>query len=253
MKKLFLMFFVFMLLVSTWFAYDVQPWDNALLTKIYDRIDEKMITDHHDLLMLEDSMNYLMMKYWTTEKNRYFLEKIQEYLIERLYYATTSSTFVCLQENVQNNDTVTITYMLTTEEWKTISLSKWEYTLEETAPLLFNPGSGNLIEWIETSVLWMKVNERKWVDISYRNAYWSYAEALVIKLPRQLVEQISEHELAVDQRVHMSILIDGKLVKKEGFIKEIGTESVIVNFNKPLAWHDITGMIKLENLFKHCS
>lgn len=253
MKKLTLLLIASLLFIGSWFAYEVQPWDNALLTKIYDRIDAKFVSSHNDLLAVEQSMDYIMLRYGTSDKNTYFLEKIQNYLREKLYRATDASVFVCLDAVVQNNDTVTISYSLMTEEWITISLSKGEYTMMETTEILFNPGNWQLIEWINEEVLWLSEWKTTWVAISHRDAYGWYVDWLRIVLPRQAVEQISQDALVIDQRVHMNIELNWKTVKKEGFIKEIGTESVLVDFNEPLAWHWILWTITVESLFKNCN
>lgn len=252
MKKTLLLLIIGLFFTTPAFTYDIQPWDNALLTKIYDRIDEKMIADYDDMLVLEQSMDYLMLRYGNSEKNEYFLTKIHDYLRERLYRATSSSTFVCINEHTQNNDTVTISYNLTTEEGKNISLSKGEYTLQETTDLLFNPGKWSVPEGVEEAVLWMKLYETTWVAISHRDAYGSHDWHLLIELPRQAVEEISPQTLEIDQRVTMNILVWWKTMKKEWFIKEITIESVLVDFNEPLAGHGLLWVITIEWLFKSC-
>lgn len=72
-----------------------------MLTKIYDRIDQKMITNVDDLVAIHDLMPLLILQYGHSEKNTYFLSKIDEYLVERLYRATSAPTFSCIAERVQ--------------------------------------------------------------------------------------------------------------------------------------------------------
>ncbi len=252
MKKILLSLLVLPVFFWTWFTYEVQQWDNTLLTKIYDQIDNKLVTHPQSLVLIDENMPQLQVKYWTSEKNTYFLTKIWDYIKERLYVWVDADSFVCLQEKVQNQDTVTISYNLMTEEWINISLSKWEYTLQDTTPLLFNPWSWSIIEGIEREVLWMKMSQRKGVRISHREAYWSEDTGLFVTLPRQAVENISETSLKIDQRVHMNIVINWVASKRQWFIKEIWTESVIIDFNRPLAGHWIIWLIQIDNLFKNC-
>jgi len=253
MKKIILFCIACTVFLSQWFAYDIQPGDNALLNTIYNKIDEKTQSNPDSMVKLYNALPYLTLKYATSEKDYYFLDKIKEYLTERLFAATNSSQFICFHEYVQNNDTVTISYDLVTDEWKNISLSKGEYTLQETNDILFNPGNWKFIQWIEYEVLWLTQWARKWVEIQARNAYWSHEKSLVVALPRHEVEKISSELLEIDQRIHMYVIYQWNAVKMQGFIKNIWTESVLIDFNEPLAWHALLWVLKVESLFKHCN
>lgn len=252
MKKIVSLGIVLLATISFVWAYSVQPWDNALLTKIYDRIDEVYSVDYTKLTRLHELMDYLILKYGTTEKNKYFFDKIADYTKERLFRAVTSSKFICLDEYIQEWDSVTIEYVLKVEDGRTISLAKWEYTYENTLPILFNAGKGQIIEGVDQSVMWEKKWDRYGVMIDENEAYGRHQWSLVMNFPRQEVENISPNAVVPWQRVFMELWIEWTSQRVQWFVKNVDAEQVTVDFNLPLAWKNLHWVISINAVFKDC-
>ncbi len=236
-------------------SYSVQPWDNALLTKVYDRIDELLETNPDRLVRVYDSMHLLQMRYGSNPKSNYFLTKITDYLTERLYRATHAPTFVCLADRVQWSDTVTLQYRLSTDQWTLISLSSGDTVTEMPLSIVFNAWKGHMISWVDEAVYGMRVGAGKWVLLRHQEAYGPFYQSLLIELPRAVVAELVTEPVTVWSSVTMTVTDaeNTDSVQLTGRVTSLNTETVTVDFNAPLAWESLQWILIVEGLFKHCT
>lgn len=235
-------------------AYDIQPWDNALLNNIYDAIDQKIAEGNsNQMLALYDMMEFFSVKYSSNEQSMYFVEKMEEYLRERLFRATDASTFVCLLSHVQKGDTVTLGYDLRDDDGILISLATNDNTYEQPSELAFNAGVRQIVYDIDQAVLGMSITERKHIYFAPGDVYGSWHEWLVSSYPRQTVEAVATQPLEVGATFTATFQDSrGKTLKKQWAIYSLDTETVQLDFNHPLADKAVSGVVAVKWLFKKC-
>lgn len=110
------------------------------------------------------------------------------------------------------------------------------------APLVFMFGKGQIIPGLENGIKDMAVGEKADVLVKPEDAYGVYNEEAQQEVP---VDQFA----GIDLEVGMTLYgqgEDGGTVQVT--VKEIGSESVIIDFNHPLAGKDLMFSVTINNV-----
>lgn len=106
-------------------------------------------------------------------------------------------------------------------------------------PLEFTLGSGEVIPGFEEAVLGMSVGDEKTVEIPYDQAYGPHRSELLLPLERnQLPDEMTPE---VGQSLQMS---DGRQTFPVT-IREVGSDTVVLDANHPLAGKDLVFVLTL--------
>lgn len=237
---------------SLGFGYDVQAWDNALLTKVYDRIDEVYVKDHTKLINFMDTVLTQELRFAKTDQSKYFFWKISEYIHGKLYTFVEASTFVCIQDRVQFGDSTTIQYVLQYDLWF-VDLAK-EITLDAPSQksLLFNAGKWQIISWIDNSVLWKQEGKKYGVVVEPRQGRGNTQSSLIIDFPALEILEVYPH-IDTDDRVQVSVVLDGKEMLVNWKVVSVSAETIAIDLNHPLAWETLLWVYTIESFFKQCN
>ena len=109
-------------------------------------------------------------------------------------------------------------------------------------PLVFMFGKGQIIPGLENAIANMSIGEKAEVLVKAEDAYGEYDAEAKQEVPR---DQFS----GIDLEVGMTLYgqgEDGGTVQV--VVKEIGEESVIIDFNHPLAGKDLSFMVAINNI-----
>ena len=110
------------------------------------------------------------------------------------------------------------------------------------APLVFMFGKGQIIPGLEAGIANMNVGEKGDVLVKSADAYGEYNEEAKQEVPK---EQFTGIELAEGMTLYGQGE-DGGTVQV--IVKEIGDESVIIDFNHPLAGKDLMFSVTLNDV-----
>lgn len=105
---------------------------------------------------------------------------------------------------------------------------------EGREPLEFTVGDGAMIPGFEKALLGMEAGQRKKVTVDPEDAYGAYEDELVIEGPRTA---FPEGELKVGQSYTVHLHSGEEAV---GRVLRVGTDSVAMDFNHPLAGKRLT-------------
>jgi peptidylprolyl isomerase len=109
-------------------------------------------------------------------------------------------------------------------------------------PLEFTLGSGQVIPGFEEAVLGMSVGEEKTVEIPAEQAYGPHRSELLLPVERsQLPDEMAPE---VGQALQMS---DGRQTFPVT-IREVGSETVVLDANHPLAGKDLVFVLTLQEI-----
>jgi FKBP-type peptidyl-prolyl cis-trans isomerase SlyD len=109
-------------------------------------------------------------------------------------------------------------------------------------PLVFMFGKGQIIPGLENAIANMSIGEKAEVLVKAEDAYGEYDAEAKQEVPR---DQFS----GIDLEVGMTLYgqgEDGGTVQV--VVKEIGEESVIIDFNHPLAGKDLSFVVAINNI-----
>jgi peptidylprolyl isomerase len=142
-------------------------------------------------------------------------------------------------QRVSENDSVTIIYdgLLSTGE-------KFDSS-QDTGPLQFQLGTGNVLPAFEQAVLGMAAKETKSITVAAKDAYGLKNEDLIMTLSRQ---GLADQPIAPGMILGMDIEQDGQQHKVPATVLAVGDTTVTVDFNHPLAGQDITYQITLLSI-----
>lgn len=112
-------------------------------------------------------------------------------------------------------------------------------TSEDKDPLEYVHGSGQIIVGLEAALEGMAPNETKEVTVGPDDAYGPINPQAILEIPREKLHHI-EIEVGAILKAEDP---DGKTV--QGIIKEIQEETVIVDFNHPLAGKELHFDVKV--------
>lgn len=140
-------------------------------------------------------------------------------------------------QRVSENDHVKVTYEGTLTSGEIFESS------EDTGPLEFTMGTNSVMESFEKAVLGMAVNETKTVTIGPEEAYGHKDQDLIHTVERHLFK---EKEIKPGMVLGLDIKKDGQAHKIPGTVIEADQKKVVVDFNHPLAGHELVYKITLQ-------
>ncbi len=109
-------------------------------------------------------------------------------------------------------------------------------------PLVFMFGKGQIIPGLENAIANMSIGEKAEVLVKAKDAYGEYEAEAMQEVPR---DQFAGIELEVGMSLYGQGE-DGGTVQVT--VKEIGEESVIIDFNHPLAGKDLAFAVSINNI-----
>lgn len=126
-------------------------------------------------------------------------------------------------------DQIKVNYILTlADTWEEFdnSYTRWQ-------PLEFEVWAWTMIKWFDEWVRWMKIWEKKTLNISAADAYGEYSEANIQEVPRDQLKQLEDN--------WFEIKTWNKIPTPYGEfpILEVTDENVKVDLNPQLAWKDL--------------
>jgi len=113
----------------------------------------------------------------------------------------------------------------------------------EGEPLVFTMGDGTLIQGLEMMLYGMKAGEKQCLSIEPRDAFGFAEEENVHKMPR------SEFDESMHIEPGMIVAFSTPAGQEvPGTIKEITADTVIVDFNHPLAGFEVSFDVEIINI-----
>ncbi|MBE0513767.1 peptidylprolyl isomerase [Sulfurimonas sp.] len=109
-------------------------------------------------------------------------------------------------------------------------------------PLVFMFGKGQIIPGLENAIIDMTIGQRAEVTVKAKDAYGEYDSEAIQEVPK---DQFSGIDLEVGMPLYGQGE-DGGTVQVT--VKEIGDESVIIDFNHPLAGKDLAFVVVINNI-----
>lgn len=110
------------------------------------------------------------------------------------------------------------------------------------APLVFMFGKGQIIPGLENGIQNMAIGEKGDVLVKAEDAYGEYNDEAVQELPR---EQFAGIELEMGMSLYGQGE-DGSTVQV--IVKEIGEDTVVIDFNHPLAGKELMFSVTINNI-----
>lgn len=113
-------------------------------------------------------------------------------------------------------------------------------TSEGDEPLQFTLGDGTLVEGLELALLGLKPGDRQTLKIAPQNAY-GYSDP-------QFIHPLERADFPPDMALKKGVIIGFETPSGEevpGMVMEVGDTQVTVDFNHPLAGHEITFTVEI--------
>lgn len=139
-------------------------------------------------------------------------------------------------EIIQSGDTVAVEYRGWFESGEEFDSS------EGRTPLEFAVGAGQVVPGFEQAVLGNRVGDEITVRILPENAYGEVNEELIVDIPKTQFENVED--LQVDQ------VVQSAQTPNPGVVKEIKEDSIVIDFNHPLAGKILNFSITVVELTK---
>lgn len=134
-------------------------------------------------------------------------------------------------------NTVTVHYTGTLDDGSVFDSSR------EREPLEFVIGEGTLIPGFENGVIGMEVGETRKIDIPAADAYGERKRDLLTPIERGEVPENVKPEVGMFVELELK---DGNNARAR--IAEIDAENIVLDFNHPLAGHDLSFEVELLSL-----
>jgi len=109
-------------------------------------------------------------------------------------------------------------------------------------PLVFMFGKGQIIPGLESGIVDMNIGDKAEINVAAADAYGEYNDEAKQEVPKDQFD-------GIDLEVGMSLYgqgEDGGTVQV--VVKEIGTETVIIDFNHPLAGKSLLFNVSINNI-----
>lgn len=140
-------------------------------------------------------------------------------------------------KKVEKWDIVAVDYTLTDEKWTKIdsSLDRWE-------PIEFEVWTWTVIKWFEDWVIWMKIWEKKVLNLTSKEAYWEIDPTKKQVINKSDLKQFIEAWVKLEKW--------SKLPTQywELPIIETNTDTITVDLNHPLAWKTLIFDIEIKDI-----
>ena len=140
-------------------------------------------------------------------------------------------------ETVKKGDTVTVQYTGTLDSGEVFDSS------EGKNPLVFTVGAGKVIKGFDDAVVGMKTGEEKSIKLKPEEAYGNRNEQYVKEVPRKVFPE------TMDLKLGMVVVLGNQTGQKiAAIVKEVKGESVLLDFNHPLAGKNLNFKIKIVEI-----
>lgn len=139
-------------------------------------------------------------------------------------------------ESVSNDVVVSLDYTLTVDG-DVVDSS------EETGPIVFIQGTGDIIPGLEAGINGMHVDESREVHVEPTQAYGEYDPEARVKVPREQFPPEIELEPGVQLRVR-----DTQGHELDTVVSDVGEQEVTLDFNHPLAGKELTFKVTVVGL-----
>ncbi|PIE40993.1 MAG: peptidylprolyl isomerase [Gammaproteobacteria bacterium] len=115
-------------------------------------------------------------------------------------------------------------------------------TTKDKQPATFNVGDGNLLPGFEQSLFGLKAGDRRSIFLQADQAFGQYNEKNVQSMPRSRFEDM---DLQAGLMLSFADPGGGEL---PGVVKKVMQDTVIIDFNHPLAGSDLTFDVEIINV-----
>ena len=140
-------------------------------------------------------------------------------------------------EKVEKGNTIKVHYTGTLNDGTVFDTSK------DRDPIEFTVGSGNMIPGFDAAVIDMKMNEKKTVDIPYKDAYGERRDDLLLSIERNNIPD--------DANIEVGQMLQMKSPEGEVYnviIAEITDDSITLDANHPMAGLDLKFDLELVEI-----
>ena len=137
------------------------------------------------------------------------------------------------------NTTVDVDYTLTVD-------GQVVDTSEGKAPLQYTQGAGMIIPGLERQLEGLKIGDERDLNVPAAEAYGPVNPTLMIEVPKANLDS------GIDPKVGMVLQMqqeNGQMVP--GTITEVKDQSIVLDFNHPLAGKDLTFKVKVVDIKKN--
>jgi FKBP-type peptidyl-prolyl cis-trans isomerase 2 len=138
-------------------------------------------------------------------------------------------------EKVEAGDSIAVEYKGTLADGTQFDASAGR------GPLEFTAGTGRMIKGFDNAVIGMALNEEKTVTLQPSDAYGETDASKIVEIPKENIADANK--LAVGMMVTNSLGVNG-------VVKETKENSVVIDFNHPLAGKALTFWIKVVKIDK---
>jgi len=139
-------------------------------------------------------------------------------------------------EKAAAGDTVSVEYKGTFTDGTVFDSS------EGREPLEFIAGAGRMIKGFDAAVIGMELNQEKIVTLQPADAYGEVDQSKIVEIPKENIQNAGE--------LTVGMSLTSPSTGANGIIKEIKENTVIVDFNHPLAGKTLVFWIKIVGIEK---
>jgi FKBP-type peptidyl-prolyl cis-trans isomerase 2 len=149
---------------------------------------------------------------------------------------------VILMKRVEDNDTVTLAYTGTLDNGEVFA------TITEQQPFILALGKNQAPPTLERALLGMSVGDTKDIRLSPEEGYGPRRKELVHTLDRKSIS----NKITPKRGMILSLTIEkeGKEHQVPATIIEVNDDSVVVDYNHPLAGHHLTYVLTVIDIGK---
>ncbi len=140
---------------------------------------------------------------------------------------------------IQKGDTVSIEYSMSLEDGTLIDSTK------DTDPLSFTQGQGEIINGIENALLGMEISETLTIEVSPEDAFGASDPEALVEVPKtDLPPDGLEEGAVLEAQGPKNQQIEGRVI-------EVKEDTVIVDFNHPLAGKELHCEVEIVNVVQN--
>lgn len=136
---------------------------------------------------------------------------------------------------VKSDDIISVNYTWKFENWEVFdsSLNPWR------DPLEFQVWAWQVIPWFDSWVIWMKLGEKKTLEIEASDAYWEYDENNFQEVSMEDLKDFTDAGIKIEAWAEIPTQMWNLK------IKEVSWDKVKIDTNHPLAWKKLIFEIEL--------
>lgn len=140
-----------------------------------------------------------------------------------------------LDKKVEKNKVVSFEYILKLESGDVVDESHGE-------PIVYLHGAGQLIPGLEKGMEWMSIGEERDITVSPEDAFGQIDENAIQEIPKSAV---GDHPIEVGMKFYADF---GEGYNVPFYVKEVKDESVVIDFNHPLAGETLYFHVKVVDI-----